>query len=72
MLDGNLVLGPVTGTNYGLFQNEISKIPTVTSSLFNQNRRITRHNVSVRRYKSVIKTAMTGRQPVEISRRNRD
>ena len=68
MLDGDLVLGPVTGTHYSLFKKEISNIPTVTPSLFNQIRGITRHNVSVTRYKSVIKkTAMTGRQPVLIS-----
>ena len=64
MLDGDLHLGPVKGTYYSLFQKEISNIPTVTPSLLNQTRRITRHNVSVTRYKSVIKTAMTGRQPV--------
>ena len=55
MLDGDLVLGPVTGTYYSLSQKEISNISTVTPSLFNQTRRITRHNVSVTRYKSVIK-----------------
>ena len=66
MLDGDLALGPVTGTYYSLFQKEISNISTITPSLFNQTRRISRHNVSVTRYKSVIKkTAMTGRQPVE-------
>ena len=66
MLDGDLDLGPVTGTYYSLFKQEISNIPTVTPSLFNQTRRITRPNVSVTRYKSVtvIKKAMTGRQPV--------
>ena len=41
--------------NYSLFQKEISNIPTFTPSLFNQTRRITRHNVSVTRYKSVMK-----------------
>ena len=55
MLDGDLVLGPVTGTYYSLFQKKISNISTVTPSLFNQTRRITRHNVSVTRYKSIIK-----------------
>ena len=55
MLDGDLDLGPVTGTYYRLFEKEISNIPTVTPSLFNQTRRITTHNVSVTRYKSVIK-----------------
>ena len=58
MLDGDLELGPVTGTYYSLFQKEISDITTViayTPSLLNQTRRITRHNVSVTRYKSVIK-----------------
>ena len=55
MLDGGLVLGPVTGTYYSLFQKEISNIPTFTPCLFNQTRRITRHNVSVTRYKSVMK-----------------
>ena len=40
MLDGDLVLGPVTGTYYSLFQNEISDIQIVTPSLFNQTRRI--------------------------------
>ena len=55
MLDGDLHLGPVTGTFYSLFQKEISNISTVTPSLFTQTRRITRHNVSVTRYKSVIK-----------------
>ena len=64
MLDGDLDLGPVIGTYYSLLQKEISNIPTVTPSLFNKTRRITRHNVSVTRYKSVIKKAMTGRQPV--------
>ena len=64
MLAGDLVLGPVTGTYYSLFQNEISNIPTVSHSLCNQTLRITRHNLSVTRYKSVIKTALTGRQPV--------
>ena len=46
MLDGDLKLGPVTGTYYSLFQKEISNIPTLTPSLFNQIRRITRHIVS--------------------------
>ena len=55
MLDGDLHLGPVTGTFYSLFQKEISNIPIVTPSLFTQTRRISRHNVSVTRYKSVIK-----------------
>ena len=55
MLDGDLVLGPVTGTYYCLFKKEISNIPTVTPSLFTQTHGITRHNVSVTRYKSVIK-----------------
>ena len=67
MLDGDLV--PVTGTYYSLFLKEISNIPTVTPSLLNQTCRMTRHNVSVTRYKSVIKkTAMTGRQPVVLIR----
>ena len=34
MLAGDLVSGPVTGTYYSLFQKSISKIPTVTPSLF--------------------------------------
>ena len=34
MLDGDLDLGPVTGTYYSLFQKEISNIPTVTPTLF--------------------------------------
>ena len=55
MLDGDFDLGSVTGTYYSLFQNEIRNIPTVTPSLCIQTRRITRHNVSVTRYKSVIK-----------------
>ena len=55
MLDGGLVLGPVTGTYYSLFQKGISNILTFTPSPFNQTRRITRHNVSVTRYKSVMK-----------------
>ena len=55
MLDGGLVLGPVTSTYYSLFQKEINNIPTVTPSLFNQTRRITGHNVSVTGYKNVIK-----------------
>ena len=55
MLDGDFDLGSVTGTYYSLFQKEISNIPTVTPSLCIQTRRITRHNVSVTRYKSVIK-----------------
>ena len=55
MLDGDLHLGPVTGTYYSLFQKEISNIPTVSPCLFTQTRRITRHNVSVTRFKSVIK-----------------
>ena len=55
MLDGDLYLGLVTGTYYSLFQKEISITPTVTPSLFTQTRRNTRHNVSVTRYKSVIK-----------------
>ena len=55
MLDGDLVLGPVTGTYYSLIQKEISNIPTVTPSLFNQTCRITRHNVSVTGYKIVTK-----------------
>ena len=55
MLDGDLDLGPVTGTYYSLFQNETNNIPTVTPSLLTQTRRITRHNVPVTRYKSVIK-----------------
>ena len=29
MLDGGLVLGPVTGTYYSLFQIEISNIPNI-------------------------------------------
>ena len=64
MLDGDLNLGPLTGTYYSLFQKEISNIPTVTPNLFNPTRRSTGHNISVTKYKSVIKTAMTGRQPV--------
>ena len=55
MLDGDLGLGPVTGTYYSLFQKEISNIPTVTPSLFSLTRRTTRHDFSVTRYKSVIK-----------------
>ena len=55
MLRGGLVLGPVTSTYYILFQNEISNIPTFNPSIFNQTRRITRHNVSVTRHKSVMK-----------------
>ena len=55
MLDGDLDLGPVTGTYYSLFQKEISNISIVTPSLFYQTRRITRHNASVTRYNSVIK-----------------
>ena len=55
MLNGGLVLGPVKGTYHSLFQKEISNIPTFTPILFNQTRRITRHNVSVARYKSVMK-----------------
>ena len=66
MLDGDLVLGPVTGAYYSLFQKEMSNIPTVTPSLFIQTRRITRHNATVTRYKSAINTTMTGRQPVYI------
>ena len=65
MLDGDLVLGPFIRTYYSLFQKVISNIPTLTPSLFNQTRKLTRHNVSVTRYQSVIKkkkTAMTGRQ----------
>ena len=53
--DGDLDLGPVTGTYYCLFEKEISNIPTVTPSLFIQTRRITRDKVSVTRYKSVTK-----------------
>ena len=68
MLTGDLVLGSVTDTYYSLFQKEIRKILTVTPSLFNQNHRISRHNISVTRYKSVIKkTATTGHQPVELT-----
>ena len=55
MLDGDLDFGPVTGIYYSLFQKEISNISTVTPSLFNQTRKITRHNVSVTRYKSAMK-----------------
>ena len=66
MLAGDLVLGSVTGTVYSVFQKEISKIPTVTPKLFDQNHRITRHHILVTRYKSVIKTATTGRQPVHV------
>ena len=55
MLDGDLVLGPVTGTYYNLFQKEISNISTVTPGIFFQTRRITGHTISVTRYKSVIK-----------------
>ena len=33
MLDGGLVLGPVTGTYYSLLKKEISNIPTFTRSL---------------------------------------
>ena len=33
MLDGDLVLGPVTDTCYSLFQKVIGNIPTVTPSL---------------------------------------
>ena len=67
MLGGDLDLGPVTGTYYSLFQKEINNISTVTPSLFTQTRKITRHNVSVTRYKSVIKAVMTGRQPVHVT-----
>ena len=55
MLEGDLVSGSVTGTYYCLFQKQISNIPTVNPGLFNQTRRITGHNVSVTRYKSVIR-----------------
>ena len=67
MLDGDLHLGPATGTYSSLFKKKKknSNIPTVTPSLFTETRRITRHNVSVTRYKNVIKTAMTGRQPIK-------
>ena len=68
MLAGDLVLGPVTGTYYSLFQKEISKIPTVTPS---QNHRISRHTFSFTKYKSVIKMATTGRQPVQFTMQNR-
>ena len=64
MLAGDLILGPVRGTYNSLFQKEISKIPIVTPSLFNQNQRTSRHNISVTKYKSVIKMATTGCQPV--------
>ena len=67
MLDSDLVLGPVTGTYCSLFQKELSNIPIITPSLFNQTRRITRLNLSVTNYKSAIKTAMTDRQPVELT-----
>ena len=71
MLDGDLVLGPVTGTYYSLFENEIRYIPTVTPSLSNQTCRITRRNVSVTRYKSSKKRPWAGRQPVlQISAQN--
>ena len=49
MLAGDFVSGSVTGTHYSLFQKEISKIPTVTPSLFDQNHRIIRHHISVTR-----------------------
>ena len=55
MLSRDLVLGSVTGTYYSLFQNVISKTPTLTPSLINQNHIITRHDVSVTKYKIVIK-----------------
>ena len=55
MLDGDLDLGAVNSTYYSLFQKEISNIQTVNPSLFTQTRKITRHNVSVTRYKSVTK-----------------
>ena len=54
-LDGDLDLGPVTGTYYMPIPKKISNIPTVNPTLLTQTRRITRHNVSVTRYKSVIK-----------------
>ena len=57
MLDCDLVLGPVTGTYYSLFQKEISDISTVTPSLFNQTRKITRYNVSVTRCKRAMKNS---------------
>ena len=68
MLAGGIVSGSVTGTYNSLFQKEISKIPTVTRSLLRKNHRITRHHISVTRYKTVIKTATTGRQPVQFYR----
>ena len=71
MLDGDLVLGPVTGTYYSLFQKEISNKPTVTPSLFHQTRRITRHNVSVTRYKSVINQSAEGAGGLGIIRSNK-
>ena len=43
MLNGDLLLGPFTGTYYSLLQKEISNIPTFTPSLFNQTCRTTRH-----------------------------
>ena len=55
MLDDDLVLGPFTGTYYRLFQKEIGNIPIVTPSLFKQIHRNTRQNISVTKYKSVIK-----------------
>ena len=72
MLAGGLVSGSVAGTYYSLFQKEISKISTVTPSLFGQNHRITRHHISVTRYKNVIKTATTGRQPVYVVTSNKE
>ena len=66
MLSGELVLGPVIGTYYSLFQKEISKIPTATPSLLDQNHKISRHNISVTKYKSVIKKVTSGRQPVGV------
>ena len=44
IFDGDLALGPVTGTYYILFQKEISNILTVTPSLINQTHRIITHN----------------------------
>ena len=71
MLDGDLDLGPVTGTYYSLFLKEISNIPTVIPSLFNQTRRITRHKVSVTRYKSVINQSAEGAGGLGITRDNK-
>ena len=57
--------GSVTGTHYSLFKKYNGKIPTFTPSLLNQNIESLSTICRLQESKMLLKTATTGRQPVE-------